>query len=701
MDERTGRDREIAAACGVAATLALALWFASWTGDGSPAVWPADFIFTLSSSMPLALAWFLAACGYGWFFRKWLLRGSSDGGMLQAGLGVATMLVLDRALGALGVLDALGGVIAWAAIALGIVLLLAQLARSRLASNGQLEARLPHPIFWLAAPAIASLIVASCSAPGWLWASEFGGYDALSYHLQLPKEWLALGRIEPFEHNVYSFLPGYVEAAYYHLALLRGDAIESAYAAQMLHAIVTMAAACATGRLVWRLAGGGKGADQDWVAAMAGVVVLGTPWTIVAGSLAYNEMFVVLFLACAMLVAVQDGACVRKRGLAIGLLAGAAVGAKLTAVGFVVIPLAAFMMVMMKPRQWIMAGTFAAISCTVILLPYLIRNYAAAGNPVFPFWTELFGAAHWSPEQVQIWRDGHRSDLSIGGRIAEAWKQLLRFGYGAPPDSNEPWKPQWSILWWLSPVAAALIIARRLPSRIVWLFVTVLIAQFVFWLGFTHLQSRFLLPAVVPLAGLLALGPCALLPRDRHPRKIGRLVGGLLLFLALWPVQAALVFRTENGTAPAARVGAIALMTGELHAQALERATNEQERRDLLATAPPALYLNFLLPRDARTVLIGDAAPFYFGGNSSYQTTWDRGPMSEALRTNNALAHLRAQGFTHALVHLGMLDRWERAGWNDHLLTADRMLEVFDTDALLLAAWEEGAVRLYDIRRAE
>jgi len=50
-------------------------------------------------------------------------------------------------------------------------------------------------------PTIAIVILAACSAPGWLWATEFGGYDVLSYHLQLPREWYDAGRIVPLDHS--------------------------------------------------------------------------------------------------------------------------------------------------------------------------------------------------------------------------------------------------------------------------------------------------------------------------------------------------------------------------------------------------------------------------------------------------------------------------------------------------------------------
>jgi hypothetical protein len=48
-----------------------------------------------------------------------------------------------------------------------------------------------------AAPALAVLLLAACCPPGTLWRSEALGFDVLSYHLQLPREWLAGGRLAP------------------------------------------------------------------------------------------------------------------------------------------------------------------------------------------------------------------------------------------------------------------------------------------------------------------------------------------------------------------------------------------------------------------------------------------------------------------------------------------------------------------------
>ncbi|MEZ6319149.1 MAG: hypothetical protein R3B49_10435 [Phycisphaerales bacterium] len=68
---------------------------------------------------------------------------------------------------------------------------------------------------WIVAVPIGVLVVACASPAGWLWDSEFGGFDALAYHLELPQEWMQrAGRVWPVDHNVYSYLPSYVEAAY-------------------------------------------------------------------------------------------------------------------------------------------------------------------------------------------------------------------------------------------------------------------------------------------------------------------------------------------------------------------------------------------------------------------------------------------------------------------------------------------------------
>jgi hypothetical protein len=224
-----------------------------------------------------------------------------------------------------------------------------------------------------------------------------------------------------------------------------------------------------------------------------------------------------------------------------------------------------------------------------------------------------------------------------------------------------------------------------------------LVAQIAYWTFFTHQQSRFMLPGLVPLVGLSVMGGFAL-AHERGPAGHPRAFVVLIILSTLWAAQPVLVFRTERDGAPAALVGRIEFMTGEVHHRALARSVSEAERRGILVSAPSTLYINDLVPDRSRTLFVGAATPFYYTGDVAYQTTWDRGPMSDALRSSeDPMDYVRSAGFTHVLVNLGMLDRWVESGWNDPLLTPESVLDALEPRAQLLQVWENGSVRLYEL----
>ncbi|MHC4102502.1 MAG: hypothetical protein ACYSW1_16660 [Planctomycetota bacterium] len=416
----------------------LIAWLAGFSGPEHPSA-AATALWVLFTSAPLALCWLVAAFGYGWPLRRWLLgEGPDDWAAIDMGLGVAFMLVLDAGLGVLGILQESGGFGAWVVVLIGFGLVIVQLRRVLRPS-----ALVPWPV-WAAAPAIAVLLLAVCSAPGWLWATEFGGYDALSYHLQLPKEWLALGRITPLDHNVYSYLPSYVEAAYYHLAVLHGDAVASVYACQLLHAGFTLLTAAVVGRIAWRAGGRAVG-------AAAAVVVLGTPWTVVAGSLGYNDMAVAFLLATGLLVIQIAPPDSPRRGAAVGVLATAACGAKLTAIGFVAVPLGLLMLAAVPPKRWLAPVVGAAVAAVICLLPYLVRNWVYSGNPVFPFATGLLGLGHWTQQQAEIWTTRHGTSLPAS---ASDRAPIRRSRGGRNGPSCRGWPPAASPRGWRRPPCA-------------------------------------------------------------------------------------------------------------------------------------------------------------------------------------------------------------------------------------------------------
>ncbi|MHC4965247.1 MAG: hypothetical protein ACYTGE_10075 [Planctomycetota bacterium] len=655
--------------------VALVVWLAGSTGPARPSALP-EVAWVLLTSAPLALCWLIAAFGYGWPLRRWLLGEGPDWAAVDMGLGVAFMLVLDAGLGTLGVLQQSSGLGAWAVVLIGFALVIAQLRRVLRPTVG-----LPW-LAWAAAPVIAVLLLAACSAPGWLWASEFGGYDALSYHLQLPKEWLAAGRITPLDHNVYSYLPGYVEAAYYHLAVLHGDGIASVYACQLLHAGFALMTAAVVGRIAWRLGG-------RMVAAAAAAIVLGTPWTVVAGSLGYNEMVVAFLLATGLLVIQVAPPDSPRRAAALGVLAAAACGAKLTAIGFVAAPLGLLMLAAVPPKRWPACVGAAGAAAAVCVLPYLLRNWAYSGNPVFPFATGLLGLGHWTQQQADIWTSGHLPDLDLAGRLREAWNQLARYGLGPNPDPREPWQPQWSLLPWLAAAGLALGLATPALRSRSWRLGMVLAVQLLFWLALTHIKSRFMLPAVVPAALAVALGLEALAARARQPVFVGLLAAAALAWCSV-PV---LVFLREADGAPAQRVGWVDVMTGD--------GLTPAQRREL-ANGSPHIFVNHLLPAQARVLSVGDAAPLYYRRAITYQTTWDRGPLSRAMdhRPDDPagwMDELRAEGFTHLLVQPTMLRIWAESEWNDPRITAESVVGAAQRHAVLAQEFP-GGLRLYRLQ---
>jgi len=169
----------------------------------------------------IALAWFLSAFGLGRAVRfalfPWLQRDHPAHGGLTLGLGVAVLLWIDVTLGSLGAFGGAGGwrqVLAWATLVPGVLCL----GDPRRTLSGQMtgmRALAALPLAWCALPALAVLAFATSLPPGVAWATEFGGYDALSYHLELPRTWFELRRITTVPSSVYSAFPNFVEAAFH------------------------------------------------------------------------------------------------------------------------------------------------------------------------------------------------------------------------------------------------------------------------------------------------------------------------------------------------------------------------------------------------------------------------------------------------------------------------------------------------------
>jgi len=683
------------------------------TGGGSAF---ASLLFVAIVDSLWALAWVVSAVGFGWFIHEFVRRSEEPFDCFSIASGVALLFWLDHLLGWLGLMQRGGAAGAYALAALGIAGFVGwavQLHRAERPSDHDLHANnvisKRHRVSgWGVALALitASMyVVPAASAPGYLWESEFGGFDALSYHLQLPREWLALERIALLEHNVYSFLPSYVESAYYHLAVMRDPlkdphadgAQAAALSCQYLHAMLTFLAFGCIAQLLREWTARGESDDElntgghsrRLALELLTLAGLALPWVIVVGTLAYNEMPTILFGAAALWRIVRalhvshnhPAARIRRSDLLlIGLLLGCACGAKLTALGFVVIPV----MCVFSIARWRTPGAalqhfMIALGGFLALAPYALRNLIETdfGNPFFPFAGSIFGRAHWTAEQVARWSEGHLPDVGgFGARMARLWE--MAFAH-----------PQWTG-WWFVALAAGLaalaLKATRRRALLAWL---MLVVQLGFWLFFTHLQSRFLLPCTLTLMLICAL------PLDRMARSesgmLRRAAPAIAGFLFLITGAFSMVnWITQRNGNPAALVDGMMVYSG---------AGLERGEAVLYAQHNPTVWINVEFPvrRLEAVYLLGDSTPFYLDPPYVYHTTWDASPLGAAIRARgddpNAWASYLRDEFNvrYILVNWSELTRLiEKDDWYDPDVTIEHVRALRASDsARLVKSWPD------------
>lgn len=653
----------------------------------------------------VVVVWGLAATGFGIWCLRWLPGalledvGPATRTLAALGLGIPILLWLASTLGSIGLLDQLTG---WGLVILGTILVgLAIRQADQKKRIGLIAGWLPR-LCWASAPALAILLLASTSAPGWLWRSEFGGYDVLSYHLQLPREWFEAGRIFTPTWNIYGALPSLVEAGYFHLMVLEDTALGATFAAQQMHACCAVLTAATTGAAIGRWLDPGR-------IGIGFALLIGTPWVIVVGSLAYDEMVAALMLATAMLLLVppiRNSAIMPspdrfRTGLAAGVLAGGACAMKLTSVGLVALPIVYLLVRRMGYRGWRDAIPAGAIGGLLMLLPWLMRNFLATGNPTFPFGASIFGTGHYTPGQLDRFMSAHGSSDELVERLIQFKDQFLLYGFGANPVEGEPWQPQWSLLPILVIVGLIIGFIRRSTRRVSRDLLILIMVPCAFWLGATHLKSRFLvtsIPLFVTAATLIVPDGLNLDTRRSLAWRIP--IGIILLAWCLVPVWLFMTEREIGGApAPAAMVGRLDLVTGLAQADAVGRQTDQKMIAEIIM-AGGANTLFALIPDEEKILSLGNATPFLATRAFTYSTVWDEHLLTTLIRERPGdpgavVEALRAQGFTLLLVNRAMLENWSRNGWLDPTLENARIAPILDLLELEFG-WPNGE-RLYRI----
>jgi hypothetical protein len=673
---RDSRRGAVVAALACAWTVAIALiYFWPTAGHGARAVLDGslpDLALTREparrlGSLAAAALILLAAWGYGATLLGLHRRGRRltpdardplEAFLTAVGLGAGVLSLIALALSPLGLLRS-GALIAVAAVG-------AVLAATRLPRGSWTRPRVPAGTFeratWglLAAAGVVALVGAL--------APEVE-YDAIWYHLNLPKRYLAAGSLLDFPCQYVAHYPMGTELLFgYGLAI--GDQV----AAKLVHFGFGILLVLGTYHLAMQVV-------SRRAALLAAAILALTPTVTWEATTAYVELatafFVVLALSWVIRYA-QDGS---RGALLVGaLFAGFALATKTLAL-IAAAPLAALVLLVTRGaalRRLGAAGVFLAVAL-VPAFPWYLRAQVETGNPVFPSAYGVFGA---NPE---LWN----AQADAGQR---AFFDRFGFRHGTGSFLALPWDVTMHAAAFGGCVGVAYLILlpfalRRRPSRALALTALFCLGYLALWASpLSSLQLRFLVPVLGPLAVLAAAGFERMwsLARAAAPAWAAVLSAVVLLVLAL-ALPPFRVLHERDGKDTLTHVML------ETPLDVVTGAESEDAYVTRRVPAYPAIQrLNRLAgPDDLVVVAIDPFADFY--ARPAMAPDYAVCLSNAGLRAGSAVAAHRA--LIRTSVDYVLADERVRAAWSFDWVARD-----FRRGALT-PVYSAGSLRLYRVRR--
>jgi hypothetical protein len=557
--------------------------------------------------------------------------------ILSTALGLGALSLAVLTLGCAGLMSHAMWV---AIIAILVIVGLIQIASDML-PRPRLDVDLSPWRWCVLIPFAALAMLAASLPPGILWPVEANGYDVLEYHLACPREYFEAGRIEFLPHNIYSNFPFNMEMLYLLLMILRGDVLQAAISAQILHVAVAALAVAA----IW-LAGGSISNRAGFIAA---ILAASCPVLVSLSSMAYVESALVLFSAMALVTMLKSREGESRNALKWIFLSGAftglACGCKYIAVPCLLLPLAIVPLVARPLRaRAVLPFLFGA---AVTFSPWLIKNAVMTGNPVFPLARDVFEEKPgvWTEDGASRWHEGHlpgMDDRSIGRRCYLLAKQLFTGSdYGVVPALA---------------VVSIIILARRRGAKAS-ISILAFAAVIITWTFFTHLVPRFAI-LLIPPACILVAEVC-----DRYFTRPGLTIiipaSGVLLNLGLL----ANLF-TQSHVLEIAR---------ERRSDSLEWFTQGQ-----WPSHEHLLILNRVLDEKHKVLMVADARRFYLHAGVDYCVVFNPNPFADAAERyspEDLLDWLREQGCAFIHVDWGEMRRLRRTRYGFWKAIDERLFE--------------------------
>jgi hypothetical protein len=315
-------------------------------------------------------------------------------------------------------------------------------------------------------------------------------YDQWNYHLGFPYQWLRAGTIVTFPDHAYSFLPS--NSGLLYLYALSGP---GPWGAQVAHWWLGLLAAGGSAAVARRL--GAKPHGQ----LLAAVVFAATPSIVQLGALAGGDLGVATFgiFGVLAILNLREGPKPNLPWMVVaGAFSGLAVGCKYTAIGQVVIPLGMVGLALVfsasertgKSVKVVLHAAAFALAFSVVAGPWLLRNTAATGNPVYPYFQGLV-------DETDTTESDTTSDMGafeIGPRKIATSLTLGTFARRGQAGDIGP------VHLWLLPLVVYWIWRRRKSGQ-VWAAFGVFLLSLAFW-GIGPNLGRYLIPTLAVSSAL-------------------------------------------------------------------------------------------------------------------------------------------------------------------------------------------------------
>ncbi len=261
--------------------------------------------------------------------------------------------------------------------------------------------------------------------------------------------------------------------------------------------------------------------------------------------------------------------------------------------------------------------------------PWYLKSLIFTGNPIYPF---VFGGGEWSAEMLQRYMNAYHVGFGTFFQSLLTFFKLpweLVFSFNLTP-SNVPIGPVFLVFLPL------LLFVRRVPPVIQYC-VGASVLLVAFWFN-TSPQSRFLIPTL-PLLSIATAYAIEQISTESRTAWLKRIAYALLILLLLSNIAWEMIYVH-------AFFDPFEVMMG------LE-STHDYLSRQRPDIYPITHYANNMLPSDAKILFIGDTRGYYADRPFIANTAYDKTPIVElahASETTEELAeHLGELGVTHII----------------------------------------------------